>query len=184
MKVLQLFYLLLVKESQREDIKEAIRKLQESIEEIRKSLVAAVKQRTQSNNTQVIMAAKIVQTRKSKDEVQKQLLDAELDLMMKQQEGTDTIELQKKIFELKKQAQILGCVPIPPRRGTTIPARIPRGYKFIRGASKSIGRHASPFANASVDHRPTKLLVSGYEIEEKADVLSHFTVRFQSQKHI
>ncbi|XP_044739465.1 RNA-binding protein 26 [Chrysoperla carnea] len=150
---------------QRETIKEAIQKLQQSIEDTRKSLVAAVKQRSV---TQVSVAAKISQQRKSKDEAQKELLDAELDLITKQQEGADTSDLQKKVFELKKHAQQLG-IPLNSRRGSMPPLRISRGFKFIRGS-----RSSHSFANASVDHRPTKLLVSGYEIEEKTDVLAHF----------
>lgn len=152
---------------QRETIKEAIQKLQQSIEDTRKSLVAAVKQRSV---TQVSVAAKISQQRKSKDEAQKELLDAELDLITKQQEGADTSDLQKKVFELKKHAQQLG-IPLNSRRGSMPPLRISRGFKFIRGS-----RSSHSFANASVDHRPTKLLVSGYEIEEKTDVLAHFAV--------
>lgn len=31
-----------------------------------------------------------------------------------------------------------------------------------------------------VDHRPTKVLVSGYEQDDKADVLTHFEVSFYS----
>ena len=32
------------------------------------------------------------------------------------------------------------------------------------------------FTHVCVDHRPTKVLVSGYEDDEKADVLTHFAV--------
>ena len=32
------------------------------------------------------------------------------------------------------------------------------------------------FTHVCVDHRPTKVLVSGYEEDEKPDVLAHFSV--------
>lgn len=54
-------------------------------------------------------SAKAAPAKKSKEEAQKEVLDAELDLIMKQQEGGDTSELQKRLLELKAQAQTLGA---------------------------------------------------------------------------
>lgn len=48
---------------------------------------------------------KTTSVKKSKEEAQKEMLDAELDLITKQQEGADTSELQKKIMELKARTQ-------------------------------------------------------------------------------
>lgn len=38
------------------------------------------------------------------------------------------------------------------------------------------------FQQHTVDHRPTKLLVSGYETDEQDSVLSHFQVSLSKQK--
>lgn len=51
--------------------------------------------------SQPVVPAKIANPRKSKEEAQKEMLDAELDLITKQQEGGDTSELQKKLVELR-----------------------------------------------------------------------------------
>lgn len=39
--------------------------------------------------------------KRSKEEAQKEMLDTELDIITKQQEGADTTELQKKLMELR-----------------------------------------------------------------------------------
>lgn len=73
---------------QRDKLKETIKKTQDAIEEISKEMQA-----------QTALPAKIM--RKSKEETQKEMLDAELDLITKQQEGGDTSEIQKKLLELR-----------------------------------------------------------------------------------
>lgn len=76
---------------QRDHILETIKKTQESIESIKKDLL------------QSVLTAKPPQ-KKAKEDVQREMLDAELDLITKQQEGADTSEIQKKLFELKARA--------------------------------------------------------------------------------
>lgn len=76
-----------------------IKTVQESIESIRKDMLS---QATATPSTKAAPA------RKSKEEAQKEVLDAELDLITKQQEGGDTSELQKRLLELRAQAQSLG----------------------------------------------------------------------------
>lgn len=50
---------------------------------------------------------------------QRQILDAELDIFNRQQEGKDTADLQKHVLELKTKAQSLGLLTgnIPVSRG-------------------------------------------------------------------
>lgn len=114
---------------------------------------------------------------KSREQAQKEILDAELDLITAQQEGQDAGELQKKLNDLRAQAAVLSL-----NSGTAArPIRATRSSKRLVHASYSTrtrGRGGS-FAHNTVDHRPTSLLVSGYETEEKDDVLAHFKVRFQ-----
>lgn len=73
-----------------------IKTVQESIESIRKELMA---QAPATSKPQP----------KSKEEAQKEVLDAELDLITKQQEGGDTSELQKRLQLLRAQANMLGA---------------------------------------------------------------------------
>lgn len=69
---------------------QTIKKSQEAIEAIRKDMLS-----------QQALQAKIAPQKKTKEEAQKEMLDAELDLITKQQEGADTTEIQKKIMELR-----------------------------------------------------------------------------------
>ncbi|XP_017877205.1 RNA-binding protein 26 [Ceratina calcarata] len=106
---------------------------------------------------------------KSREQTQKEILDAELDLMTAQQEGQDAGELQKRLNELRAQAAALGL-----NAGSAI-GRGTRSSRVIRGShALSYRGRGRGFAHVSVDHRPTSLLVSGYETEEKAEVLAHF----------
>lgn len=76
--------------------------------------------------------------------------------------------------ELRAQAAAMGLNSVSAGRGAR-PTRPARGSTHpFRGR----GRGATNFAHVSVDHRPTHLLVSGYETEEKAEVLSHFQVLY------
>ena len=69
---------------------DTIKKSQTAIEAMRKDMLSHAS-----------MSLKVNPLKKSKEEAQKEMLDAELDLMSKQQEGADTSELQKKISELR-----------------------------------------------------------------------------------
>lgn len=92
-----IFYILANPTGQQRDLlMSTIKTVQESIETIRKELL-----------TQAPAAPK--PQIKSKEEAQKEVLDAELDLITKQQEGGDTSELQKRLLELRAQAHQLGA---------------------------------------------------------------------------
>ncbi|CAG9829792.1 unnamed protein product [Diabrotica balteata] len=159
---------------QRDIVKETIKKTQEAIEEIKKDLEAAA------------LSAKSTPPKKTKEETQKELLDTELDLITKQQEGADTSEIQKKILELR--ARVANSKPT---RGRGIARRYTPGRHLLSKNNlkprpvRSINRiapvttvvPAAPvvtFQKHTVDHRPTRLLVSGYEADEQESVLNHF----------
>lgn len=176
---------------QRDVIKETIKKTQEAIEGIKKDLERAA------------LAAKSVTAslKKTKEETQKELLDMELDLIAKQQEGADTTELQKKLTELKAKASVLGR-PVRGRgRGRYVPVvsrhllsknnlvdnsmkltgKIKTVNKIVNNATTTPtappvlpSQIPAPFPKHTVDHRPTRLLVSGYEADEQDGLLSHF----------
>ncbi|XP_023311914.1 zinc finger protein swm isoform X3 [Anoplophora glabripennis] len=158
---------------QRDIIKDTIKKTQEAIEDIKKDIEAAT------------LLAKSVPQKKTKEEAQRELLDTELDLITKQQEGADTSEIQKKLLELRaKVASVRG-------RGRGARRYTPRHLLTknnlvdntkLKGVTKPLNRTPSmtalstvpPFQKHTVDHRPTRLLVSGYETDEQDSVLNHF----------
>ncbi|KAK9309838.1 hypothetical protein QLX08_000650 [Tetragonisca angustula] len=143
---------------QKDAIMATIKTMQQSIDNLRKDLAA--NGQIAGNKSQI----------KSREQTQKEILDAELDLMTAQQEGQDAGELQKRLNELRAQAAALGL-----NAGSAV-GRGTRSSRVIRGshALSYRGRGRGSFTHVSVDHRPTSLLVSGYETEEKAEVLAHF----------
>ncbi|XP_012539227.1 RNA-binding protein 26 isoform X1 [Monomorium pharaonis] len=143
---------------QKESIMLTIKNVQQTVDNLRKDLAA--NGQIGGNKSQV----------KSREQAQKEILDAELDLMTAQQEGQDAGELQKRLNELRAQAAALGLNTNPSvGRGAKV-SRVARGTHLVSFR----GRGRGSFAHVSVDHRPTSLLVSGYETEEKAEVLAHF----------
>lgn len=147
---------------QKDSIMQTIKAMQQSIDNLRKDLAA--NGQIGGNKSQV----------KSREQTQKEILDAELDLMTAQQEGQDAGELQKRLNELRAQAAALG---LNTNSGVGRGTRTNRAARSTHALSYR-GRGRGSFTHVSVDHRPTSLLVSGYETEEKAEVLAHFQVRF------
>lgn len=144
---------------QKDSIMRTIKDMQQSVDNLRKDLAA--NGQISGNKSQT----------KSREQTQKEILDAELDLMTAQQEGQDAGELQKRLNELRAQAAAAGLNTNPPvSRSVRTSNRVTRGTHALSYR----GRGRGSFAHVSVDHRPTSLLVSGYETEEKADVLAHF----------
>ncbi|XP_015113241.1 RNA-binding protein 26 isoform X1 [Diachasma alloeum] len=143
---------------QKEAIMGTIKHLQQSIDQLRKDLATNGQSGTTKSQP------------KSREQTQKEILDAELDLMTAQQEGQDSAELQKRLNELRAQAAALGLsTSTAVGRGIKVP-------RVVRGGQTAAyrGRGRGSFAHVSVDHRPTGLLISGYESEEKGEVLAHF----------
>ncbi|XP_066904671.1 RNA-binding protein 26 isoform X5 [Halyomorpha halys] len=162
---------------QKNSLMATIKVLQESIESIRKDLENSVK----ANLTKVTKKGSLTKDlyRKTKEEIQRDLLDAELDLLNSQHEGKDTTELKKKVLELKQKALNFGIPAVPPVRGAFrgrgggVAARA-RGRGRGRGSRFLVTSSSSSFEHSVVDHRPTKVLISGYEQDDKAEVLKHF----------
>uniref|UniRef100_A0A0K2UTN6 RNA binding motif protein 26 [Ochotona princeps] n=1 Tax=Lepeophtheirus salmonis TaxID=72036 RepID=A0A0K2UTN6_LEPSM len=123
------------------------------------------------------------QVKKTPGELQKELLDAELELFNKQQNGNDTTELQKRVNTLKIEAARCGVLPtsrLP--RGRAGYFRGGRGYRVspyglssYRGGRGGITRgRGRGYGLTSVDRRPSKILVSGFEVDDKEEVITHF----------
>jgi len=127
---------------------------------------------------------------KSRQEIQKELLDAEMELFNGQQDGTDTTaEIQQKVNFLRLEAAKNGLLPTsrPARgrgsfrsrgggfRGSAASPYAPRGASGWRGARGGRGRGftLSP-GSSTLDRRPSRILVSGYELDDKEELVQHF----------
>jgi len=96
---------------------------------------------------------------------QKKILDSELELMSAKTESSETTMLRLRVAELKREAVSLGLLP---------PA-------MDRPSLTSRGRGAGPLsrgalASRTVDRRPRQLLVTGFAVDDKEDVLTHLLV--------
>lgn len=185
-----------ITKEQRQAVITTIKSLQENVEKIRKDLATVVGNTT--NN--VKSASKIVKSppvgktptpnlvKKTMEEAQREILDAELDIIAKQQEGEDVAELQRKVLILKMEAANQATVqsPTKPLRGSlrTVRGRgVPRPVAARNPALYRTGVRRGGFTGHSVDHRPSKILVSGYEEDDKVDVLAHFAQYGQIVDH-
>lgn len=110
-------------------------------------------------------------------------MDAELELFQKQQDGSDTAEIQQRVNALKIEAARTGILPTSkaPRGGIGRGGyyRGMRGYRggFYRGGRGVIrgrGRGGFVVGATTVDRRPSKIMVSGFELEDKDEVILHF----------
>uniref|UniRef100_T1IBN0 C3H1-type domain-containing protein n=1 Tax=Rhodnius prolixus TaxID=13249 RepID=T1IBN0_RHOPR len=141
-----------ITQQQKSTLMATIKTLQESIEKIQKDLEHSVK----ANLTKV-----------SKRSTTKEHLDL-VKKTREEHEGKDADDLKKKVADLKLKAYSLGISSVRGSyrgRGTLRVRGRGRGAKFLSSMS---------YDHNVVDHRPTKVLVSGYEQDDKADVLTHF----------
>uniref|UniRef100_H3BD75 RNA binding motif protein 26 n=1 Tax=Latimeria chalumnae TaxID=7897 RepID=H3BD75_LATCH len=109
---------------------------------------------------------------KTKAQMQKELLDTELDLYKKMQAGEDVTELRKKYTELQLEAAKRGILSSGRGRGAHARGR---GISRGRGRGRGIrGRGRGVPAHAVVDHRPRALEVAGFLESDREDLLPHF----------
>ncbi|XP_056411548.1 RNA-binding protein 26 isoform X2 [Hyla sarda] len=113
----------------------------------------------------VTSAGNALKINKSKAQMQKELLDTELDLHKKLQAGEDVAELRRKYTELQLEAAKRGILSSGRGRGTHM-----RG----RGMSRGRGRGRGLSVHAVVDHRPKALEISGFCEGDRGDLLPHF----------
>ncbi|XP_059079466.1 zinc finger protein swm-like [Tigriopus californicus] len=149
------------------------------------SMMAVVKQLSASiekAREDVKQMMQVVSPRKGPGELQKALLDAELELFQAQQDGSESVEsIQRRVNQLRVESAKTGNLPTShSHRGGMrggFRGRV-RGYfapRFRGGRGR--GRGARGFMGAgvtTVDRRPTKIQVSGYEIDEKDVAVDHF----------
>ncbi|KAL0809380.1 hypothetical protein ABMA28_011578 [Loxostege sticticalis] len=155
-----------ISDSQKAALMEAINSAQEGIEKLRNELFAY-------NGTLRQMQANAKKP-KTRQEAEKEILDAELDMFTKQQEGQDVTELAKKVADLRRQMAIqFPSHPAMRRPHSSFPhnrgGRFNPASRFVRGGAAKVFS-----ANQSVDHRPRALLISGFEADEQHAVIQHF----------
>lgn len=104
---------------------------------------------------------------RTKQQAQKEILDAELELMNKQNAGVDTSSLRAKVAELKREATSLGLLG---RRGRG------RFGPFARNRGRGRGRGGRIMGpTLSVDHRPRTLEITGFGVEQTEEVVQYFS---------
>ena len=103
-----------------------------------------------------------------------------MEMFTKQQDGEDITDLQNRVESLRKEASKMGISQRPPRGGRG-GYRGGRGYFAVspRGGGRGRGRGRGGFSMSpgsnKLDRRPTSVLVSGFELEEKEEIIKHFT---------
>ncbi|XP_052748954.1 zinc finger protein swm isoform X2 [Galleria mellonella] len=165
-----------VTSQQKPALVEAINSGQQAIEKLNKEIgsygkmLAQVKDETVARSLSRLQLSQAnVKKPKTREEAQREILDAELDMFTKQQEGQDVTELVKKIADLRRQM----AIQFPPlRRQQSRGGRFNTSTRFTRNAA------AAPkvfSVNQSVDHRPRALLISGFEADELDGLVAHFS---------
>ncbi|XP_054829581.1 RNA-binding protein 26 isoform X2 [Eublepharis macularius] len=109
---------------------------------------------------------------KTKTQMQKELLDTELDLHKKMQAGEEVTELRRKYTELQLEAAKRGILSSGRGRGIHT-----RGRGVSRGRGRGVrgrGRGRGVPVHAVVDHRPRALEISAFTENDREDLLPHF----------
>lgn len=144
---------------------ETIKSLQAAIDTTRSQLVAG-------------------ETPKSKVQVDREILDTELELYTVQAEGGDISKLRARLNQLRAQQQAAGYPAS--RSARHAPYSTARGGHYGRGRGvtslargglrgRGRGRGYGGHSFSSVDRRTTKINASGFEREDKEEVLAHFS---------
>ncbi|RDD41079.1 RNA-binding protein 26 [Trichoplax sp. H2] len=118
---------------------------------------------------------RLVSVPKSRKDAQKELLDKELELLSKQNSGEDTAELEKRVELLKKEATDLGLIESPNK---PFHGRIRRKQLRGRWSTRFRGRgrgHAAVSSRSVLDKRTSQLSVQGLSMDDKDDIITHFT---------
>ncbi|XP_048004139.1 zinc finger protein swm [Leguminivora glycinivorella] len=160
---------------QRAALMEAINSAQEGIEKLRKELVAYNRTLRQMQDETVARSLSRLQLAqanakkpKTREEAQKEILDAELDMFTKQQEGQDVTDIQKKIADLRRQMALQFPAHPAMRRPHSRGGRFNSASRFTRAPPAFVNH------NQSVDHRPRALLISGFETDDSEALTQHF----------
>lgn len=178
-----------VKGEQKEVLMTTINQLKSNIEKIQADLTESTvkKQPETPPKVDVIKVVPNVSPKKNtakedklleaKQEALKNLLFTDLDLFVKQQQGnsdeSELLELKKDVITLKNKLKALGVTPSPGTAKTAhqMKEKLTIANKLLEAKNKV---RETKTVSISVDHRPTQLLVSGYEVDDEDQVVTHF----------
>jgi len=172
------------KGDQKKMLMATIIQLKTNIENIQTDLASAVKRPiTPQNNVNVTKSLSPKTPRKedkmleAKQETLKNLLFMDLDLFVKQQQGhsdeKEILDLKKNIIVLRNKLKALGLTSLAGIAKTAyqMKEKLTIANKLLEAKNKV---RETKTTSISVDHRPTQLLVSGYEVDDEDQVLTHF----------
>ncbi|KAL4121413.1 hypothetical protein QTP88_013931 [Uroleucon formosanum] len=173
-----------VKGEQKQILMSTIIQLKTNIENIQADLASAVKRPIISkSNVKVINSlppktpTKEDKLLEAKQEALKNLLLTDLDLFIKQQQGhsdeKEILDLKKNVIVLRNKLKGLGITPVSGVAKTAyqMKEKLAIANKLLEAKNKV---RETKTTSISVDHRPTQLLVSGYEIDDEDQVVTHF----------
>jgi len=173
-----------VKGEQKQMLMSTIIQLKTNIENIQADLASAVKRPIVSqSNVKVINSlppktpTKEDKLLEAKQEALKNLLLTDLDLFVKQQQGhsdeKEILDLKKNVIILRNKLKGLGITPTSGAAKTAyqMKEKLAIANKLLEAKNKV---RETKTTSISVDHRPTQLLVSGYEVDDEDQVVTHF----------
>lgn len=173
-----------VKGEQKKMLMATIIQLKTNIENIQADLASTMKRPiTPRNNINITKnvapktPTKEDKLLEAKREVLKNLLFNDLDLFVKQQQGhsdeKEILDLKKNIIILRNKLKALGITPASGIAKTAyqMKEKLAIANKLLEAKNKV---RETKTTSISVDHRPTQLLVSGYEADDEDQVVSHF----------
>lgn len=173
-----------VKGEQKQKLMSTIIQLKTNIENIQADLATAVKRpiipRTNPNvikNPPPKTPTKEDKLLEAKQEALKNLLLTDLDLFVKQQQGNsdekEILDLKKNVNILRNKLKVLGVTLTSGSAKTAyqMKEKLAIANKLLEAKNKV---RETKTTSISVDHRPTQLLVSGYEVDDEDQVITQF----------
>lgn len=173
-----------VKGEQKQMLMSTIIQLKTNIENIQADLASAVKRPIVSqSNVKVVNSlppktpTKEDKLLEAKQEALKNLLLTDLDLFIKQQQGhsdeKEILDLKKNVIILRNKLKGLGITSTSGAAKTAyqMKEKLAIANKLLEAKNKV---RETKTTSISVDHRPTQLLVSGYEADDEDQVVTHF----------
>lgn len=173
-----------VKGEQKQILMSTIIQLKTNIENIQADLASAVKRPIISQTNVKVLSNPTPKTPtkedkllEAKQEALKNLLLTDLDLFIKQQQGhsdeKEILDLKKNVIILRNKLKGLGITPVSGVAKTAyqMKEKLAIANKLLEAKNKV---RETKTTSISVDHRPTQLLVSGYEADDEDQVVTHF----------
>jgi len=174
-----------VKGEQKKMLMATIIQLKTNIENIQADLASAMKRPTITSRNNINVTKNVAPKTPTKEdklleakrEALKNLLFNDLDLFVKQQQGhsdeKEILDLKKNIIILRNKLKALGITPASGIAKTAyqMKEKLAIANKLLEAKNKV---RETKTTSISVDHRPTQLLVSGYEADDEDQVVTHF----------